>query len=172
MALRDRIVAAINAGESRKRKAGNGVQAHASSMVGGERGEALKRTGVERIRNAAPQTPPSAPQTPPRSNSNVAPAEGRLLSPFTCLPRCRLYDEGGEPIVWPWEPTGEASPLRQAQMRSPLPVDAGIRHALNSAVHSGDGGESSTGVRAWKGFCEKLGISPHIALSIQMNPCG
>ena len=137
------------------------MQAHASSMVGGERGEALKRTGVERIRNAAPQTPPSAPQTPPRSNSNVAPAEGRLLSPFTCLPRCRLYDEGGEPIVWPWEPTGEASPLRQAQMRSPLPVDDGIPQALNSAVQSGDGGESSTGVRAWKGFCGKLGISPH-----------
>ena len=53
-------MAAIETGDNHKRKAGNGVQAHAGSMIGGERGESLKRTGTERIFNAAPSTPPRA----------------------------------------------------------------------------------------------------------------
>ena len=148
-------MAAIEAGDNHKRKAGNGVQAHAGSMIGGERGESLKRTGIERIFNAAPSTPPRSP------HKTVTPAEDRLLSPFTCLPRNRMFDEQGEPIVWPWEAIDGMSPVRQAEMRSPLPIDASIRRAINSAVHRGDGGESSTGVRAWKSFCASLEISAH-----------
>ena len=156
---RAQLVAAIRQGvESGKRvQVGGGKAPDPTSMVGGARGEHLRQRGIDGFKRAGhgvladDETAPFA----------VVPSEGHLLSPFTCRPRGRVVDDLGDTIVWPWEEGAQQEYGWQELRRTTLPIDSGVRRALDAAVQKGDGGESSTGVRAWKAFCESLEISPH-----------
>ena len=66
-------------------------------MVGGDRGDALRRRGIDGFRTAR------IIQDDEMAVHTIVPSEDRLLNAFTCLPRNRICDEQGVPIVLPWE---------------------------------------------------------------------
>ena len=152
------LASAFEASLQRRSVGSYGVEPHArkpNSMVGGDRGEALRQRGIDGFRTAR------IVQDDEMAVHAVVPSEDRLLTAFTCLPRSHVCDEQGVPIVWPWESEDGVRTTQQVLRRTALPIDDKVHAALNRATSSGDGGESSTGVRAWRGFCKSLGISPH-----------
>ena len=72
-----------------------------------------------------------------------------------------VCDELGSRIRWPWE--GGRYSAEEEQCPIPhfdLPCDDLIERAMRASMADGNMGESATGVKAFKTFCAKLGISP------------
>ena len=103
--------------------------------------------------------------------------EGPLVDPHVVAQaasssRHTVLDEGGRPIVWPWEQQAPASALAAAAARQHsgyMPVwqiaasgkwDSVINDALDRASADGKRGRGSTGVRAWFAFHRDLGEPP------------
>ena len=153
------LIAAIKLGVNggKRRQVGGGKAPDPTSMIGGARGDYLRQRGIDGFRRAGhgEHEDEAAP------GHVVVPSERHLLSPFTCRPRGSVADELGDTIVWPWEEGARQEYGWQELRRTQLPIDDGVRKALDASVQRGDGGESSTGVRAWKEFCASLSISPH-----------
>ena len=92
----------------------------------------------------------------------------RLEAPFaTSALSGRVCDELGDEIAWPWERSraevrttsaGE-SQLRAQRQSVMLAHDSLLERAMRMSSADGAMGENTTGVRAWKEWCAKIGIS-------------
>ena len=65
------------------------------------------------------------------------------------------FDQGGEPVAWPWEQAQGAVGGRR--VRAPHAADKMVNAGLDQATARGDRGYNHTGVRAWRSFCEANG---------------
>jgi len=88
--------------------------------------------------------------------------------PFTTSTQSgRVCDEVGIEVAWPWEnrpAEGQAARARVAQLsaerqRMMMAHDSLLERAMLMSSADGAMGENTTGVRAWKEYCAKLGIS-------------
>jgi hypothetical protein len=92
----------------------------------------------------------------------------KLEQPFTASTQSgRVCDEIGVEVAWPWEHRPEARQADRARVaqlsaerqRMMLAHDHLLERAMLLSSADGAMGENTTGVRAWKEFCAKIGIS-------------
>lgn len=79
------------------------------------------------------------------------------------------FESSGENIVWPWEQEKQPGPTQAAgRSTKRFRSDEGsqsswvnlMRSAMMASTADGSMGENSTGVRAWRAFCEAKGVEP------------